>query len=368
MNVSWDNIYGQSNAKKILSNILNSKRIPHALLFLGPDGVGKHFTAVRFTQLLNSVGSNNVSEAILTKINNLSEPYIKYIIPLPRGKNELPGDSPLEKLNKETLDNLKTEINCKIKNPYYKINLPYSNNIKITSIRDIRNFLSYNFDDIKYRVILIEDAHLMSDESQNALLKSLEEPPKNFIFILTTNRPELLFETINSRCWHIEFDPLSVDDVTKILTEFYQIEIKKAAIAAQFSSGSVINAIELVNHNVESLLDLTLRVLRYTMTLKIYSAVKDINDFYNNNSESLKLLIKMLIIWLGDIQKVRNGCSTYYFNNYTENIIKFNKSFPNANIEAVVLALNNILESLKNNTNLNIAILNLIFELTSLRN
>ena len=99
----------------------------------------------------------------------------------------------------------------------------------------------------------------MSDESQNALLKSLEEPPKNFIFILTTNRPELLFETINSRCWHIEFDPLSVDDVTKILTEFYQIEIKKAAIAAQFSSGSVINAIELVNHNVESLLDLTLR-------------------------------------------------------------------------------------------------------------
>ena len=145
MNERWNNIYGQEKVKNCLDSILNSRQIPHAFLFIGPEGVGKHYIAVRFTQLLNSSGSNTIKESILTKINNLNEPYIKYIIPLPRGKNELPGDSPVEKLNKETLDSLRTEINNKIINPYYKIILPNANNIKISSIRDIRNFLAFSF-------------------------------------------------------------------------------------------------------------------------------------------------------------------------------------------------------------------------------
>ena len=179
----------------------------------------------------------------------------------------------------------------------------------------------------------------------------------------------MLFETISSRCWPIAFDPLSIEDVTKILVEYFHIENEKAYVAAQFSSGSVINATELLKYDIEVLTELTLKILRFAVTLKIHSAIKELSDYKRNNSvESLKLIIKMLIFWLDDVQKGRDGSTSYYFIKNMENINKFNKNFPNANIEYIIIALNKILESIENNVNLNVATLNLIFELTSLRN
>ena len=107
----WNGIIGQDKVKDCLTNIIHSSQIPHAFLFYGPDGVGKHYTAIRFTQLINKINLSYKEDNIFSKINKLSEPFIKFIIPLPRGKNELPTDSPIEKLNKDILDNIKIELN-----------------------------------------------------------------------------------------------------------------------------------------------------------------------------------------------------------------------------------------------------------------
>jgi DNA polymerase III subunit delta' len=369
MTDKWAGIFGQGKVKNTLDNILNSSQIPHAFLFYGPDGIGKHNIAVRFTQILNSQDDPEKAGKVQLKIKNLSEPYLKLVIPLPRGKSETPNDSPVEKLSKETLDEIKLELYKKIENPYYCINISGANNIKINSIREIKSYLTYDFSDIKYRVILIENAHLMSDESQNAILKSLEEPPYNFIFILLTNKPELLFETIKSRCWSIGFNPLSQEEVTQILIHNFQIESGKAELAARFSLGSVSNAIDLLNHNIEALLDFTIMILRLAVTLKIHSAIKELTLFCSNNSaNSVKLLIRMLMTWLADIQKERNGIDEIYFKRNIETLIKFNKNFPNARIDEVIIRLEKLLSAFENNVNLNIALLNLIFELSILKN
>ena len=98
----FDDIIGQERAKKILSEFSSASKIPHALLFTGNEGIGKDFTAFRFAQLINS---NSLPPEKREKINNLisqiTEPYIKYIIPLPRGKNETDSDSPTDKLSKD---------------------------------------------------------------------------------------------------------------------------------------------------------------------------------------------------------------------------------------------------------------------------
>ena len=366
---NWVGILGQEKVKNCLDNLLKSSQIPHAFLFYGPDGVGKHSVAVRFTQILNSFDNNYAEGIVQVKIKNLSEPYLKYIFPLPRGKNEAPNDSPVEKISKEVLDEIKKELSNKIENPYYHLNIPGANNIKINSIREIKNFLSYNFNDIKFRVILIEDAHLMSDESQNALLKSLEEPPLNFIFILITSKPELLFETIKSRCWSLAFNPLNEQDLAQILVTNFHIEPSQAELSARFSLGSVSNAIDLLNHNIEMLMDFTITILRLAVTLKIHTAIKEITKFYSSKStSSLKLLIRMLLTWLDDIQKVRNGIDELYFKRNIENIVKFNKNFPKVKIDEVIIGLDKLHKALENNANLNIASLNLIFELSNLKN
>jgi DNA polymerase III subunit delta' len=369
MTDNWMGIFGQEKAKISLDNILKSTQIPPAFLFYGPKGIGKFNTAIRFIQILNSSDNKFTEGIIQTKIKSLSEPYLKYIFPLPRGKSENPNDSPVEKLSREVLDDIKNELEKKIENPYYHLNIPNANNIKINSIRDIKNFLLYNISGIKYRVILIEDAHLMSDESQNALLKSLEEPPQNFIFILITNKPELLFDTIKSRCWSIAFNPLNEKDVTKILSNNFDIEQSSAELAARLSFGSVSNAIELLNHDLEVLMDFTIMILRLAVTLKIHTALKELSRFCSSNStNSIKLLIKMLLIWLSDVQKEKNGINELYFKRNVENIVKFNQNFPKANINEVIIGLDKLLMALENNVNLNIASLNLIFELSILKN
>ena len=168
MSIDWSGIYGQASVKETLTQLVNTSRIPHAFLFQGPDGVGKYFTALRYAQIINLT---DPSATIYNHISNLQEPYIKYIIPLPRGKNETESSGPIEKLSNDEIQELKSELEQKIKNPYYKITLNRANIIKISSIREISKFLSLSYSDVKYRCIIISDAHLMNEESQNASIK-----------------------------------------------------------------------------------------------------------------------------------------------------------------------------------------------------
>ena len=147
---NWSGIYGQTSVINILTKLLESSSIPHAFLFTGLSGVGKEFTAIRFAQALNSSNlSDKDSEKISNQINSFSEPYVKYILPLPRGKNETDSSGPFEKLSAEENETYWEQLKKKISNPYYKIQMERASNIKISSIRDINKFLTMNFSDIR---------------------------------------------------------------------------------------------------------------------------------------------------------------------------------------------------------------------------
>jgi len=193
MNEKWGDIYGHSNNREVLERIIASSKIPHAFLFIGKQGIGKDYFALKLAHLLNQkLASSEDQSRVLHGLANLSEPYIKYIFALPRGKNETDESNPFEKLNPDDLEEIKEEIKKKISNPYHKIQLTKANIIKVSSIRDINKFLSLQFEKSFYRFVLISDAHLMNETSQNALLKNLEEPPENVIFVLTTPYPDML--------------------------------------------------------------------------------------------------------------------------------------------------------------------------------
>jgi DNA polymerase III subunit delta' len=366
MNKRWNGIYGQQTVLDILERLIVSSNIPHAFLFTGIDGVGKEVTAIKFASAVNTNGSDDFHR-INQIITSFSEPYIKFIYPLPRGRNETDESGPFEKLSSDDLDLIKEELLKKKENPYYKISIPKANIIKVNSIRDIKKFLSLSYSDIKYRIVLISDAHLMNDTAQNALLKNLEEPPEGVIFILITPYPGLLRETIRSRCWNINFNPLNNFELKEILVSFYNIEPTLAESVAPFADGSVTNALNLIETDFSFLLDKVISILRYSFAKKYHSALNEISYYLKEDSANLiKILIHMIIIWLTDIQRQRIGNNDFFFDKYAETLEKFNSKFPLINLNDTVVRMDYLSSVIQNNININLIAINIIFELSAL--
>jgi DNA polymerase-3 subunit delta' len=369
MNIFIDEIVGNDKVKLILSNILQSGNIPHAFLFAGAEGIGKEYAAIRFAKALNHLEQlPQLSQKIINSIDNLTEPHIKYILPLPRGKNETEENDPYEKLTEDEIDQINSEFNRKRLNHFYKIQIVRANLIKISSIRDIKKFLSFNYEDIKYRVILISQAHLMNEESQNALLKNLEEPPEGVIFILSTHSPEKLRETIRSRCWKINFQPLEENDLLDILIQKFGIDSSTAYEVVPFSGGSIQTAISLIENDFENLLDKTIKILRYSFGKKFHSAFMEFEEMLSESDVTrIRLVITMIIIWLNDFQKYRlvEG-GRFFYSKQVETLEKFYSKFPDVDVAEVTNHLDRISSSFRNNINLNIAVSNIVFQLSKL--
>jgi DNA polymerase-3 subunit delta' len=369
MSIYIDEIVGNDKVKLILSGIVESKNIPHAILFSGADGFGKESCAISFAKAINIIdNTSSDTSKIIKQIENLSEPYIKYILPLPRGKNETDQNSPYEKLTQDEIEQIITEIEKKALNSYYKIVIPRANFIKISSIRDIKKFLSLNYDDVKYRVIIISQADLMNDESQNALLKNLEEPPRGVLFILCTSYPEKLRETIRSRCWKINFQPLSHIELFDILVNKFSIEKSIATEVIPFASGSIQEAINLIENDFEELREKTIRILRYSFGKKYHSAFLEFEEMLSDFDQAkIKLIIRMILLWLNDFQKYRlNKQSDFFYSLHLETLEKFNTKFPDVELIEVTNNIDKISSSFKNNVNLNLSVSNIIFQLSSL--
>ncbi len=359
-----ESVFGQSRALKTLQRINSTNRLPQALLFHGDEGVGKFRSAIEFSKAINENSPN--FNYISKSINNFNVPFIKFVFPLPRGKNETGEDDPIAKLSAKENQHIQEELNKKSQNNYYSLRIEKANNIKISSIRDIKKFISLDYSDIDYRVIIIQDAHLMNDEAQNALLKSLEEPPEGIIFILITHKPELLLTTIHSRCWSIKFDPLTNDDIKVILTENFGIDSELASAVSPFSDGSVNKALRLIEDNFNEIIEKTIIILRYSMGGYYHTALAAFNEILAGKNNNFEHIIAFILKWLTDIEKHKSIKKDYFFSNHLDTIDKFTNNFPDIKVNEVFSSINALYNKYQQKVNLNILILNVIFKLHTL--
>lgn len=358
-----ETVYGQSRALITLQKFIEAQRVPQSLIFYGDEGVGKFKTAVEFAKLINK----DTSPFYLKQISKHSEPFFKHIFPLPRGKNETGENGPTEKFTENEILVIQEEISKKIANPYYSISIDKANDIKISSIREVKRFISMDYSDISYRVIVISDAHLMNVASQNALLKSLEEPPEGIIFILITDKIDSILPTIQSRCWKIRFEPLTNSDIAKILQEYFGIDEETATSVANFSDGSVNKALNLIDNNFKELIESTIKILRYGLAGKYHTALAEWDKYLEDkNLNKMVHLIAMIIKWLDDVVKHKTGQNGLYFEEHRDTVEKFNSRFPHVEIQPVLNKINKLYSLLERNVTLNIIAMNIIFELHSI--
>ncbi len=356
-------IQGQENALNLLEELYTNKRIPHALLFTGIEGIGKFYSAIQFLKLLNKDAPDNV----LQKIEKLQEPFVKLITPLPRGKSETNNDLPTAKLSTEVLDEINNELTLKSDNPYHKIDIKNANNIKINSIREINKIVSLNFDEISYRGILILDSHKMSVEAQNAFLKNLEEPPEGIVYILISSDPSKLLSTIKSRCWEINFSPLDSSSVENILTNSFNLNAESITPVLPFSQGSVTKALYLIQNNFNDYLGKTILILRYSLARKYHTALKEFSNIVSAGSiMAYQIVIDLIITWLNDTIKNKYSTGKINFDNYLDTIEKFNKKFSYVEIDKLVSKLIELRNAPLKNVSLNLLVMNVIFEIAAI--
>ena len=207
----------------------------------------------------------------------------------------------------------------------------------------------------------------MNEEAQNALLKNIEEPPPDVIFILITQSPEKLRETIRSRCWMINFNPLSNKEIKQILVNNFDFEEKTADEISRFSGGSVQTALKLSEYDFDLLKEKTISILRYSLGRKFNSAFVEFSGLIGEGGdEIINLIVYMMITWLNDIQKHRFDIEDYFFHDYRQTLEKFNSRFGNYDLNELIIKLEQLSSYLQNNINPNLIMMNIVYEISAL--
>jgi DNA polymerase-3 subunit delta' len=196
----------------ILAACVKADKLPHALLFTGPDGVGKRTAAIALAMAGNCTGAGPAE----------ASPFPPVCGECRSCRKIQAGSHP---------DILSIEASGQF--------------IRIAQIRDLLGVLAMKPYEARLRVVIISDAQHMNPEAGNALLKILEEPPERTVLILTAPETVDLLPTIASRCQQIRFNPLTPESLAGMLSKFLDIPWENARVLAAVSGGSYGRAIGL---------------------------------------------------------------------------------------------------------------------------
>lgn len=273
-----EQIVGQEHIKKALANAIEMDRISHAYLFTGPRGTGKTSTARIFAKSLNCEKGMTLSPC-----------------------NEC-----------ENCKNITNSI------PIDVIEIDAASNRSVNDADEIIQKVALAPVRSRYKIYIIDEVHMLTNQAFNALLKTLEEPPKNVIFILATTEVHKVLDTIKSRCQRFDFKRITTDDIAKHLryiSECEGINITDEALnsIAQNSAGGMRDSIALLDQlsvlnsekeaiSVDDINNLLGRLSFDSLTL-LFSAIIEsnqndalnvLNDIYNQGNEPIQILSNFL--------------------------------------------------------------------------
>jgi DNA polymerase III subunit delta' len=261
-NMNSFKIHGQSVLVDKLSGIVSSGRIAHAYLFTGPEGIGKRTIADWFAQTILCTGQTD-------KPCGVCHSCIQY----------QSGNHP---------DVVYVE--------------PEGNKIKVDSIRDnvitaahVKPYQS------RYKIFMIDDAHTMNVNAQNALLKTLEEPPDFVIIMMMSDNDNSMLQTVLSRCQRIPIPPLSDSEICQIIKENVEISEEDAFVYAKLSEGIPGRGIKLAgSSDFRNLRNGVLDIMVKMFNIPMWEVFEH-TSFFIENKEDMGTILDILLLWLRDI-------------------------------------------------------------------
>lgn len=275
-----DDIVGQAHIKRALTNAIELNKISHAYLFTGPRGTGKTSTARILAKSLNCVNG--------------------------------PTITPCEEC--ESCKAITATV------PIDVIELDAASNRSVDDAREILEKVNYAPVNGKYKIYIIDEVHMLTDAAFNALLKTLEEPPKNVIFILATTESHKVMDTIKSRCQRFDFKRITTNDIIEHLRKIAdkeQIKISDEALSviAKSSAGGMRDSLALLDQvstmgatdeitvdDINSLLgrisfDSLMELSSDIANSDGAAAINHLEKIYNDGNEPIQILTNLLLFF-----------------------------------------------------------------------
>ena len=376
--MAWKNIYGQNRIKEILQRAFIENKIAGAYLFVGDDGTGKEASAFEFAKLLNcpdpqtTESTAEVSDNFDSKYSNnlFNHKNIHYITPLPSGKSSKKEATSINSLSDDQIKEVQYQLNQKANNYYHKVQISDANQIKIDQIRELKKQLKYSQSMAGRTVVIIRDAHLLTNEASNAFLKTIEEPHQNTTIILCTNNLEQILQTIRSRCQTIKFPPLSDDDLKSYLQD-QNHSLDGIEMILPFARGSVTRIQDYLSEDMNQLRDDVIELLRNGLRKNNYrlKTVNSIDQIVSQKDKNYtKSIIYLIMFWFNDALKISCGFDRVVNSNQKSSIEKFVENFPNANYSEIINTINVSIGEIDKNINQHLVLLTLFANLRKLIN
>ena len=272
-----DELVGQEHIKNALSNAIKLNKISHAYLFTGPRGTGKTSTARIFAKSLNCKNGPTIT---------------------PCGECE----SCIDIQNAVPMD---------------VIEIDAASNRKVEDTQNILEKILYAPVYGKYKIYIIDEVHMLSNTAFNSLLKTLEEPPENVIFILATTEVHKVLDTIKSRCQRFDFRRITTSDIVKHLryiSDKEGINITDDALftIAKNSAGGMRDSIALLDQlsvlggenaittdDINKLLgrisfDVLNKLTSCILSSKPQDAIEMLENIYNSGNEPVQIFSNLL--------------------------------------------------------------------------
>lgn len=297
------------------SRLLKSGRMAHAYLFAGPQGIGKSETALSVAKLLNC---EQVSAGYQTKACEQCSACLRISS----------GNYP----------------------DIYVLDCGDAESIKIAQIRELIVRLQMRAFEAAIKICIIKDIENMTPESSNALLKTLEEPSKDTLMILTTSVPEENLLTVVSRCHLIKFFSSSVPVVRQQLMDQMSLDTTVAQCLAQFSQGSMSKAKDLNEHNF----------FQYKNEVIDNLILQESSDLYLkkilSDKSQLQVTLTVLLSWFRDLLILKSGGGQKHLvhpDRYDE-LLRLDKKYSFENVDGIIEEVVRALALLGENLNIKI--------------
>lgn len=276
----FSDVIGQEHIVTILKNELKDGKIFHAYLFTGPRGTGKTSCAKILAKAVNCL--------------SLAE-----------------GDACCDCAScKRIEDGNNLDI----------VEMDAASNRGIDDIRNLKDQVSYQPANSKYRVYIIDEVHMLSNEAFNALLKTLEEPPKHIVFILATTEVHKLPATILSRCQRFDFKRIEAEDICERIkfvaqNEGFSIDDNAAMLISALADGGMRDALSMLDICAANSQNITEADVRKACAIAGNDYLLEFADciLNKNNSEVLNLIDRLYKNSV-DMQRLCKELITHYRN------------------------------------------------------
>jgi DNA polymerase-3 subunit delta' len=278
----FEKLIGNNDTKVLLQRLAANSRVPNALLFAGPEGVGKKLFAFELAKILLCKNGGCGTCSICTRI----------------GVFDIPKPEKGEDYDVVFLSD----------HPDVGMVVPYKRNLRVGAIRELEREAHFRPFEADKRIFIINDADKMNDSSSNALLKTLEEPPATTYLILVTSRPDALLQTIRSRCQNIRFAPVASTAIADLLSTG-KFSPDDASLAARVSGGSVGKALGLDIHWFRQVRESMVEVIRAALLSGSISSMLLTSELMNDakNKDRYEDTIAILESLIRDVFALAKG-------------------------------------------------------------